>query len=128
MYKIINDETIQRLEGALYIPRDEANVDYQEFLQWEASGGVVEPPEPASEYVPTSVSRYQARAALLEADLLTAVEAYFAELPDSSLEKLAWKEAPNVNRDSSALTSAADALGLTGDQVDALFRRAILFV
>lgn len=78
--------------------------------------------------IPRSVTRYQARAALLEAGLLGSVEAHFSMLPDTSLDRLAWQEAPTVNRDGEALQGAAAALGLTEEQVDALFVRAVQFV
>ncbi|MNV29977.1 hypothetical protein D3C71_1212270 [compost metagenome] len=128
MYKIINENMIQRLADGANIPRVEDNTDYRVFLEWEAAGGVIEPPSADPAYVPGSVSRYQARAALLEAGLLDDVEAYFESLPDSSLAKLAWKEAPTVNRTSDALTTAAGILGLTDERLDALFLRAEQFV
>lgn len=78
--------------------------------------------------VPQSVSRYQARAALHEAELLSLVEAYFSGLPASSLGRLAWQEAPTVSRNSEALLAAATALGLSEDQIDELFIRAAQFL
>ena len=33
---------VLRKEDNAYIPFDEANTDYQEFLQWKADGGVPE--------------------------------------------------------------------------------------
>lgn len=85
------------------------------------------PGEPTAA-VPLSVSRYQARAALLEAGMLADVEAYFSALPDTSIARLAWQEAPTVNRNSDALVAAANDLGLTDAQLDALFMRADQFV
>ena len=35
-------ESIIRKEDGAMIPIDEANTDYQEFLQWKADGGVPE--------------------------------------------------------------------------------------
>jgi hypothetical protein len=51
MYKIINNrfgdpDCIQRLSDNAFIPMDEQNSDYAEYLKWIAKGGV---PEPADE-------------------------------------------------------------------------------
>jgi hypothetical protein len=42
-------------------------------------------------------------------------------MPDTSLEKMAWNEAPTVQRNSTALIAGATLLGLTSDQLDQLF-------
>ena len=50
-YKLVNDSIkgtpapiIKKTENGAssFIPKDEANTDYQEFLQWKADGGVPE--------------------------------------------------------------------------------------
>jgi len=53
MYKKINDlitnqeaDVIQRTSDNAYIPKDPANTDYQEYLEWVAEGNE---PEPADE-------------------------------------------------------------------------------
>lgn len=86
-----------------------------------------DPTKPAPPLVPQVVTRYQARAALAEAGLLQQVNDYFAALPDDDLGKLAWLEAPTVVRQSAALIEAAHDLGLTDNQIDALFSRAAEF-
>jgi hypothetical protein len=118
---------IQRDDGA-FIPEDVNNIDWMAYLEWVHAGNTASPLPEQSQPIPQTVSRYQARAALLEAGLLADVEAYFAALPASSLSWLAWQEAPTVNRDSEALVSAADALGLMEAQLDSLFLRAAQFV
>lgn len=86
-----------------------------------------DPDAPAPPVVPLKVTRFQARAALIDAGLLDAVNSFFSALPDGDLNKLAWQEAPTVQRDSDATLLAADALGITTEQMDTLFIRAGTF-
>lgn len=87
-----------------------------------AALGVPEPP-PYVEPVPASVSRFQARAALHMANLLTSVEAAIAA-SDNVVAQLAWADAVAFERTSPTITAMAGALGLTEAQVDDLFRTA----
>jgi len=47
-YKLGNPEGVIKINGDVknYIPTDEANTDYQEYLEWLAEGNT---PEPADE-------------------------------------------------------------------------------
>ena len=56
MYQLQSDElgklsqVIKRLADNAFIPMDESNTDYQEYLKWVAEGGVALPAdEPASQ-------------------------------------------------------------------------------
>lgn len=73
--------------------------------------------------VPTTVTRFQARAALLGAGLLPQVEAAVAASGDAFLQ-LAWAEATTFSRASPTVAALAGALGLDGAALDDLFRAA----
>lgn len=48
-YRLVSEDCIQRVRDGALIPRAEYNVDYQEFLIWEAAGNIAAPvvaPEP----------------------------------------------------------------------------------
>jgi len=71
--------------------------------------------------VPQQVSRFQARAALLQADLLDDIEAYMALDTTDAFTKLAWKDAQDFNRSSPLVEAIGQLIGLTPAQLDDLF-------
>lgn len=109
-------------------------VDVQDELQqWQAHSGpavVVKTDTvervwtavPIVPAVPPSVTPYQARAALLGAGLLDAVEAHIAGAPETV--RLAWEYAMTIERHSPSIAAVSAALDLTADQIDDLFRTA----
>lgn len=78
----------------------------------------VDPPPPGP---PQVVSRFQARAALHLAGLLTAVEALMTDPETDPLARLAWTDAQEFRRTSPTLLAMASALSLTKAQIDQLF-------
>lgn len=80
------------------------------------------PPPPLLPPPPRSVSRMQAIVALSRAGLLDAVTQWVAS--QGAETKLVWDNAPEFARDSAMLNAAGAALGLTSDQMDALFASA----
>lgn len=70
---------------------------------------------------PQVVSRFQARAALHLADLLTAVESLMADPATPVLSRLAWQDAQEFRRTSPTVLSMAAALELDDAALDALF-------
>lgn len=69
--------------------------------------------------VPKSVTARQARQALLDAGLLDAVEATVAVAPRAV--QIAWEYGTTVERDSPFIAAMREQVGLTDEQVDALF-------
>lgn len=78
-------------------------------------------PPPAPPVIPQSVSRFQARAALHLAGLLDDVEALMAAPDTPALAKLAWADAMEFERQSPTIAALAGAVGLTEQDIDALF-------
>jgi hypothetical protein len=81
-------------------------------------------PQPEVPQVPQSVTMRQARAALIEADLIDAVEAAINAIPDAKARRLArnvWEQSTTVERNRGLVSQMAPALGLTSAQIDALF-------
>ena len=70
-----------------------------------------------------TVTRFQAKAALLEAGLLDQVQEYIDGPDVPFLVKLAWQEA-GFRRGSKMITDIASELGLTEEQMDNLFLQA----
>lgn len=81
------------------------------------------PQAPAPE-VPTSVTRRQARQALLLAGLLDSVDPAIAAIPDTTQRRLAeieWIDSLEFERSRPLLISLATALGLDSAALDQLF-------
>ncbi len=87
--------------------------------------GWVVVPAPAPE-VPQSVTMRQCRIALLDAGLLEAVQSSIATMPGTEGERarIDWEYALEVRRDWPLISYMAGDLGLTDEQVDAMFMAA----
>lgn len=68
------------------------------------------------------VTAFQAKAALLAADLLARAEAIVSDSDD--VTKLAWSYAKEWPRNSPTIATLAGQLGMTDDDLDALFKAA----
>lgn len=104
--------------------------DYIAYIEWINAGNApdtvtvdTQPP-----LVPESVSRFQARAALMQAGMLEPVEAMMTDTnPATAVDPfvaLAWREVIEFRRDSPMVLALMPALGLTESQLDDLFRFA----
>jgi len=76
----------------------------------------------ANAAVPDAVTPLQMRKALRAAGLRPQVDGYVATLSEEARE--AWEYCVEIRRDDPFIASAADALGMTADQRDDLFRLA----
>lgn len=106
--------------GVRFVPVDPGNRDYAALV---AAGVAVADFAPPPAPVPPVVSRFQARAALLSAGTLDAVQAA-VDGSDDPLVTLAWTEAVEFRRDSPTIAALAAGIGLTEAQIDDLFRQA----
>ncbi len=113
--------------GAIDVPPP--NVPQGKVALWQNGWVFVNPPEPEQEEppldgVPQVVTRFQARAALHLAGLLTTVESLMTDPQTDMLARLAWQDAQEFRRQSPTVLSMGATLGLTDAQLDALFTTA----
>ena len=95
------------------------------FGDWKLIGGTLElDPPPTPVIVPGVVSRFQAKAALMNAGLLPSVVAVMAQA--SPTAQLAWNEAVEFRRNSPTVLAMGQALSLSSQQLDDLFIAAAL--
>jgi len=113
------------------VPNDPGNRHFQ-MVQDAIAGGatVIVPTVPtdadllATERAGMVVSRFQAKAALMAAGHLPAVETVIAAA--DAITKLAWAEAVEMRRTSPMIAGLAGAVGLSDTDLDDLFRAAAL--
>jgi len=75
------------------------------------------PPKP----IPSVVSRFQARAALVQAGHFEQVDSYMVGLPRTDIRRMAWEDAEGFDRSSTTLQAVATMLDLDESELDALF-------
>ncbi len=90
-------------------------------------GQVFTKPAPPPPTVPASVTRRQAKQALLLAGLLSHVQPAIDAIPDATqrgMAQIEWDESLEFERSRPLLINLATALGLSSEQLDALFIQA----
>lgn len=80
----------------------------------------VAPPPP----VPSTVSRFQARAALVQSGWFTMVDGFMAALDPQDIRRMAWEDATTFDRSSATLKAMQQMLGLSEAAMDSLFTLA----
>lgn len=110
-------------DGTVEVPL-KPGADYE----WNGTEWVHVLPDPAealeAERSTMVASRFQAKAALHAAGLLDQVETMIADSGDPMLQ-IAWAEAVEYRRTSPTILAMAQALNLSPEQVDDLFRHAM---
>ncbi len=97
--------------------------DIAAYVGWIWDGNnFIEPPAESADNVTTRVTLRQARLALLEMRLLDSVEAAITIGPQEW--QIEWEYATWVDRDSDLVQGLGAAMGLTSEQLDALFELA----
>jgi hypothetical protein len=84
------------------------------------------PPPPAPVVIPTEIANWRARAVLEIAGLLPTVDAAIAALAGDAgiVARSAWHAGAPLVRHGPTVLALSSALGLTDEQVDAMFLRA----
>jgi hypothetical protein len=90
-----------------------------EYFDWIKAGGVPDPYIPPPEPIPTVLTMRQARLALLNANLLTTVNAAVAASSDQV--KIEWEFSNEVQRANPLIAMLSAGLGLTEPVLDQLF-------
>lgn len=88
------------------------------------AGTKVLPADPEPVVVPDEVTRFQARAALLQFGLLDDVEALVNNPDGDPLLRMAWQDALTFKRSSSFVQAMAQTLDLSPADLDTLFLAA----
>lgn len=115
-------------DGASVSPADSAtDAAFVEYLAWVRAGNE---PKIDSSYVPDlpksvpdAVTMRQARLALLGAGKLSQVSAALSAMPEPqrSAAQITWEYSAEVRRSDPLIAALAPALGMTAEQIDALF-------
>lgn len=82
--------------------------------------------QPAAPVVPSQIAMWQARAILIEDDLLDEVNQVLAAIPDAKARKLAeakFEYSSTVQRNDPLVTDTFPKVGLTEDEIDSMFIR-----
>lgn len=122
MYKIIDNTCIKRLSDNNFIPLNDLNSDYQQYLKWIEEGNTPEPADPLPPPVYTC-SPWQIRKALINLDLRQQVEDAVTTSTDQVL-KDGWNFATEFRSDDPFVISMGESLGKTPEETAELIQYA----
>lgn len=121
MYMLTENQSVVRLSDGAIVPQDEQNVDWQKYQQWRQAGNSPAPFTPPTFGVPQEVSRFQGRAALIQAGHMAAIQAYIDAPTTDIMVKEAWANVTVFRRQSLMMLTVASVLGLSEEELDNLF-------
>ena len=131
MYKLTNSTGVIRTSDDALVPAAPDNADWQKYQQWLAAGNTPlpadVPPEPQPIPAPQQITRAQGKAALIMQGHWQAALDYVASIQDPTqraLAEVALNDTLTWERSSPFLNAAVAGLGMTDEQLDALFVQA----
>ena len=110
----------QKTDGSIWAFEDDGSQDALITPDMLPVAAPTQQPNP----IPQTVTRFQARAALSRAGLFVTVNDMMLALPVDNEQRLAWTDALSFERTSPTLESLSVAIGLTSQDLDALFAAA----
>jgi hypothetical protein len=114
-------QPVQRLSDMAFIPPDEGNRDYVQFLTDREAGAEVLPFVPPAPPVPPSASKLGLKRAFAELGMWEQVKAALAANEDAQEE---WDLAIEIKRTDAIVQAFIVIFELTAEQVDQLLIRA----
>lgn len=125
-YQSTGENWVLRLADQARIPFHDENPDYIQYLAWTAAGGV---PDPCPNLpVPQSLTRAQARAALIVSGLIDQVQPAIDAIQDPVQRALVqndWDNRLTFERNNTTLLALSGLLGLADGAIDELFRLGV---
>jgi hypothetical protein len=126
MYKLTNNNMIQRMDDNVFIPFDEANTDYQQYIFWIAEGNTPQPVDPSPVVIPQQITMKQARVCLIINGLYTQINTAIQGLTGvaGEIAKVEWEYSTTMERNNILVQQITTELNWTSEQLDALFTQA----
>lgn len=131
-YKLTGEGYVIK-DGATKVPTTDTpqfpntNLDFLAYKAWLLAGGIPLPADQTPVAIPEEISRAQGKAALIQAGMWDAVQAFAASITDPTqraLADVALHDTQTWKRSSPFLNTAAEGLGLSQAQLDDLFVKA----